>query len=236
MKRFYSTVTAAAGEGGYAIHLDGRPVRTPARALLLLPGPALAEGVAEEWRAQGEAIDPRSMPLTGLANAAIDQVTPDPAAFARGLAEYAKADLLCYRAESPAGLVVREAAAWDPLLDWAQGRYDVHFALARGIIHEPQPAETVARLGEAVAARDAFALAGLSSLVTIGGSLVTALALAEGVVSPEEAFALTHIDEYWQIERWGEDAEALQAREARRRASSPCWTRHLPELPPYWRY
>lgn len=217
MKRFYAAVTVFAEEGGYGVRLDARPLRTPRRAPLLLPCAALAEGVAEEWRAQGETIAPRAMPLTGLANAAIDQVAPDRAGFARGLAGYAEADLLCYRAEGPASLVAREAAAWDPLLDWACARYDVRFTRTAGIVHAPQPPETVARLGEAVAGRGPFALAGLSPLVTLGGSLVAALAVAEGAVAAEDAFAATHLDEYWQAERWGEDAEAAEARAARKR-------------------
>lgn len=213
MKRFYKQVSVEDG----AILLDGRPVRTPARAPLILPSPALADAIAAEWRAQGEEVDPRSMPLTGLANAAIDRVAPDPAAFARPLAAYAESDLLCYRADAPAELVARQAEAWDPVLDWARGRYDVHFTVTRGVIHVPQPPATVARLGEALLARDAFALATMAPLVTIGGSLVAALALAEGEVEAEHAFDITHLDELWQAERWGEDQLALEARAARRR-------------------
>lgn len=214
MKRFYKQAEAAP-DGG--ILLDGRPVRTPARALLALPNALLAEAVASEWQMQGEEIDPAAMPLTGLANAAIDRVAPDPAAFAAGLARYAESDLLCYRAEGPASLVARQAAAWDPLLDWARARYDVHFAVTAGIVHTPQPPATIARLGEAVSARTPFALAGLSPLVTIAGSLVIALAVAEGAVVAEEGFAAAMIDEQWQAEQWGEDALALEALESRRR-------------------
>jgi chaperone required for assembly of F1-ATPase len=213
VKRFYKQVSVEDG----AILLDGRPVRTPARAPLVLPSPAVAEAVAEEWRAQGEEIDPRSMPLTGLGNAAIDRVAPDPAGFARPIAAYAESDLLCYRADAPVELVARQAEAWDPLLDWARTRYDVHFTVTSGVIHAPQPPATVARLGEALVARDAFALAAMSPLVTIGGSLVAALALAEGEIGPEQAFDITHLDELWQVERWGEDQLALEARTARRR-------------------
>lgn len=212
MKRFYKQVSIEDG----AILLDGRPVRTPARAPLLLPFLALADAVAEEWRAQSEEIDPRSMPLTGLANAAIDRVAPDPAAFARPLAAYAESDLLCYRADTPAELVARQAEAWDPVLDWARARYDVHFTVTSGVIHAPQPAATVARLSEALLVRDVFALAAMSPLVTIGGSLVAALALAEGEIGADRAFDLTHLDELWQAERWGEDQLALEARTARR--------------------
>ena len=213
MKRFYKEVSIRDG----AILLDGRPVRTPARASLALPSPALADAIADEWRAQGEEIDPRSMPLTGLANAAIDRAEPDPAAFARPIAAYGESDLLCYRADEPAELVERQAQAWDPLLDWARGRYDVHFTVTSGVIHAPQPAATVARLSEALLARDTFALAAMSPLVTIGGSLVAALALAEAEIEGERAFDVTHLDELWQAERWGEDQLALEARAARRR-------------------
>lgn len=214
MKRFYGQATV--GDGG-SILLDGRPVRTPERALLALPSPSLANAVAEEWATQGETIDLQTMPLNGLANAAIDRVAPDPATFAAPLAAYAETDLLCYRADAPPELVAAEAAAWDPLLDWARHRYDVHFEIATGIIHRPQPAETIARLGEALRARDAFALAAMHPLVTIGGSLVVALAVAEGAISPEAAFDAAHLDEIWQAAQWGEDWLATQTREARKR-------------------
>ena len=213
MKRFYKEVTVQGG----AILLDGRPVKTPARAFLVLPSALLAEAVAKEWRTQGETIDPRAMPLTGLSNAAIDRVAPDPAGFARPIAAYAESDLLCYRAEAPADLVARQAQEWDPLLDWARGRYDVHFTVTTGIIHAPQPSATVARLGEVLIAQNAFTLAAMSPLVTIGGSLVTALALVENAIGVDRAFDVTHLDELWQAERWGEDKLALEARAARRR-------------------
>jgi chaperone required for assembly of F1-ATPase len=212
MKRFYKDVTVADG----AILLDGRPVKTPAREPLRLPTEALAEAVAGEWRTQGDSIDPRTMPMTGLSNAAIDRVAPNPAAFAAPLAAYAGTDLLCYRADGPEPLVSRQAQAWDPLLAWAQSRYDVSFTVTTGIIHAPQPPATVQRLSDALAARDPFRLAAMSPLATIGGSLVVALALGEGAIHPEAAFDATHLDELWQAELWGEDALALQAREARR--------------------
>ncbi len=213
MKRFWKQVTIEPGNG---IALDGKPLRTPGRAPLTLPTPQLAEAVAGEWRAAGETIDPRAMPLTGLANAAIDRIAPDTAAFAAGLAAYGESDLLYYRAEGPPPLVARQRAAWDPLLAWARGRYDVHFETTAGVMHRAQPAATVARLHEAVAALDAFRLAGLSPLVTVSGSLVAALALLEGAVDRETAWRAAQIDEDWQAEQWGEDELAVQARDAHR--------------------
>jgi chaperone required for assembly of F1-ATPase len=200
-----------------AILLDGKPVRTPARAELILPTAALADAVAAEWRSQEGDIDPRTMRLTGLSNAAIDRVAPDLAAFARPLAAYAESDLLCYRADAPPELIARQAEAWDPLLDWAGRRFDIRFTVTSGIVHAPQPAATIARLGQALAAYDAFHLAALAPIVTIGGSLVVALALAEREVDPDSAFDLTHLDELWQARRWGEDRLALEARAVRKR-------------------
>lgn len=214
MKRFWTQVTV---DPDGVIRLDDRPVRTPGRAPLALPTLPLAHLVAEEWRAVGEMLDPRAMPLTGLANAAIDRIAPDPAAFATGLAAYGETDLLYYRAVDPLPLVERQAAAWDPLLAWAQSRYDVHFELASGVMHMAQPPATIARLAEAIAARDAFALAGLSPIVTITGSLIAALALAERAAEAETVWQAALVDEAWQAEQWGEDPLALEARETRRR-------------------
>jgi chaperone required for assembly of F1-ATPase len=212
MKRFYKDVAVTPDRG---ITLDGRAVRTPARALLTLPNDALAEAAAEEWRAQGEEIDPRSMAMTGLANAAIDRVAPDPAAFAAPLAAYAESELLCYRAEEPPELAARQDAIWGPILAWARTRYDVGFILVAGIMHQPQPAQTLSRLAEAVAARSIWELAALNPMVSISGSLVIPLAVLEGALEPDAAFAAAHLDEIWQAELWGEDDWALDARAVR---------------------
>ena len=213
MKRFWTEVGVDARE----VRLDGRPVRTPGRVPLVLPTDALAEAVAGEWRGVGAAIDPRAMPLTGLANAAIDRIAPDPAPFAEGLARYGESDLLCYRADDPPELVARQAALWDPPLAWARGRYDIGFEVTTGIVHRAQPPATIARLGEAVGALGAWRLAGLSPVVTITGSLVLALALAERAMTVDAVWAAAQADEDWQAERWGEDALAAEARDARRR-------------------
>ncbi|AQR74095.1 ATP12 family chaperone protein [Sphingomonas sp. LM7] len=214
MRRFWKQVTVEPGNG---LALDGKPVRTPGRVPLEVPTRALAEAIAQEWRGIGDTLDPRTMPLTGLANAAIDRVAPDPARFAAGLAAYGESDLLYYRAAEPAALVDRQAAIWDPLLDWARGRYDIHFELATGVMHVPQPEATVVQLADAITALDAFRLAALSPIVTISGSLVAALALAEDAATPEAIWQAAHVDEDWQAEQWGEDVLATQAREARRR-------------------
>ena len=213
MKRFYKEVGISAERG---ILLDGRPVRTPKKAELILPNAALADAVADEWRAQGDKIEPHKMKLTGFANAAIDIIAPDCATFAASLAAYGESDLLCYRAEDPLALIARQNAAWDPLLDWAQGRYDVAFTRVLGVIHRAQPPETIARLGAAIGARSAFELAALSHLVTISGSLVIALAVIEREIDAEAAFDTAHLDELWQAENWGEDYFATQTRDAHR--------------------
>jgi len=216
VKRFWKEVAV---DGDRGIRLDGKPVRTPGRLPLLLPSPVLAEAVAEEWRAvaEGAEIDPRAMPLTGLANAAIERIMPDPASFAAGLAVFGESDLLCYRADSPPDLVARQAAVWDPLLDWARTRYDVHIEVTTGVLHSPQPPLTLARLGEAVSARSAWELAGLAPIVTIGGSLIAALALVEGAAPAEDIWRAVELDEDWQVEQWGRDDLSLDALESRRR-------------------
>ena len=214
MKRFYKQVSVTPE---LAILLDARPVKTPAKALLTLPNAALAEAVAEEWRAQGTDINPFSMPFTGLANAAIDRVCADPADFAAGIATYAETELLCYRAGDPPELVARQADLWDPILTWAEHRYGVSFTRVTGIMHQPQPAETLTRLSQAVAGRSAWELAPLSPLVTISGSLLIPLAMLDDAMPAETAFDAAHLDELWQAEQWGEDDFALETRAAHRK-------------------
>lgn len=216
MKRFWKQA-AVRQDGGWGIELDGRPVRTPARAPLLVASPALAEAIAAEWDAQGETIEPASMPLTGIANAAIDLAAPDPAAFAAPIAAYAESDLLCYRDDRDPALQAEQAAAWNPLLAWAERRHGVEFALARGVLPIDQPEATVAALREALLAHDPFRLAALAPLVTIGGSLVAALALAERAFAAETLWNAVSLDELYQERRWGADSEAQAAR-ARRAA------------------
>ncbi len=218
MKRFYKEATAVAADGGWSILLDGRPVRTPARALLVLPTASLGNAVAQEWAAQGEEIDPAAMTMTGIANAAIDHVMPDPAAFAAPIAAYGESDLTCYRADGPEPLVARQAEQWQPLIDWAQARYDISFRVTSGIVHVPQPPETVARLGEAVRALDPFLLAPLSTMVSMSGSLIIGLAAVERAFPLAQLWQAAELDELWQAEQWGDDDQALVRRAQRHEA------------------
>ncbi|MGZ2412625.1 chaperone required for assembly of F1-ATPase [Sphingomonas sp. F9_3S_D5_B_2] len=217
MKRFWKEVVVEHGGDGWSVRLDGRPVRTPARASLSVPTEQLARGIADEWAGVEEKMEPGAMPLTGLANAAIDRVQPDRQAFASSLAGYGEADLTCYRAEAPRALAERQAEVWDPLLAWARRRYDVDFCTTAGIVHVPQPTATVNRLAHTVAALDPFQLAGLSPLVTIGGSLIAGLAVLEKAVSVAQAWEAVSVDERWQLDQWGADAEAEVALENRHR-------------------
>ena len=216
MKRFWNEVTVALDDAGWSVSLDERGLSTPGKAAIVLPTKALAEAIADEWRAVDGTIDPRAMPLTGLANAAIERIAPDKDRFADGLARYAEADLACYRAEWPPELVQRQGDAWDSLLAWARRRYDVDFCTTSGLMHVPQPQATIERLAHAVSALDPFRLAGLSPLVTISGSLVAGLAVLEKAIAPDEAWGAVSIDDRWQLEQWGSDPDAEAALENRR--------------------
>ena len=226
MKRFWKEVALVEADGGWAIALDGRLLKTPARATLVVGSSPLAEAIAEEWRACGEDIDARKMPLTGLANAAVDHVAPASDRFAADLAQYSEGDLLCYRADHPPKLIAAQAAAWNPLLAWARRRFDVDFVVTTGIVHGPQPPATIARLTAALTPATPFALAALSPIITIGGSMVTALALFEGAIDRDAAWEAVTVDERWQIEQWGADDEAV-ASLANRRADFDAAARFL---------
>ncbi|MEJ7777397.1 MAG: ATP12 family protein [Sphingomicrobium sp.] len=217
MKRFWTKAEAVAGAGGWGIELDGKPLRTPARAALIVPTEALGAAVADEWNGAQATFDPQAMTFTGLANAAIDRIAPDPAAFAAALAHYGTSDLTCYRAEGPDALVDRQSQAWDPLLAWGRRRFDMDFTTTCGIIPVDQPTATTRRLAHEVATLDPFRLAGLSPLVTIGGSLLAALAVLEGAVTPGSAWDSVTVDERWQLEQWGSDLEAEQRLANRKR-------------------
>lgn len=217
MKRFYKQAAAGEHEGGLTVLLDGRPVRTPQRTLLQLPGPALAAAVAAEWQAQGDEIVPASMPLTQLASTALDRVGPQIGAVAGEIAKFAETDLLCYRAEEPESLVRAQHEAWSPLLAWAEETFGARLVVTHAITPIPQPADAIARLQAAIAALGAFPLTALSSATAVTGSAVIALALVHGRITGNEAADAAQVDERDQMRRWGADAEA-EARLERHRA------------------
>ena len=216
-KRFYQTV-ATRDEGAWAsLLLDGKPVRTPAKAQLVLPTRALADAVAQEWRAQGERIDPATMPLTKLANSAIDGVAGSEQAVIDDIMSHAAVDLVCYRAPAPPGLVEAQTKHWDPVLAWAADALAAPLKLSQGVVHVAQPQASLDRLKEKVAGSDAFSLAALHVMTALTGSALLALAVGSGQMTPEEAWEAAHVDEDWQIGQWGEDGEAAARRANRRR-------------------
>ncbi len=217
MKRFWKEVAVVAEDGGWGIALDGRPVRTPQRAPLAVASAALAEAIAAEWRDVGETIDPAAMPMTGLTNAAIDLATPDLAAFAAPIAAYAESDLFCYRDARDAALQAEQAAAWNPLLAWAEARYGIEFILTQGVLPIDQPEATIATLQDAIFAQDAWRITALTPLVTIGGSLIAGLALLENAIEADALWDVVSLDDLYQERRWGADSEAQKARAAHKR-------------------
>lgn len=230
MKRFWTAAAAMPADHGWTIALDGKPVRTPARAALLLPTSDLADAIAGEWQAQGETVNPRAMPLTGLANAAIDWVAPEPASFAARLAAYAGTDLIAYRAEGPASLAAMQAAAWDVWTAWLDRRLGAALTLTTGIMHVAQPPATLERVAAAFAAFGPFQLAALDPIVTITGSAVLGLAVAAGEMDAGAAYDTAHVDARWQEQQWGRDPLAEHA-EAVRRADLAAAVQFLRLLP-----
>ncbi|GLQ78160.1 ATPase [Mesorhizobium huakuii] len=217
-KRFYKTASVAPIEAGFAVHLDGRPVRTPGKALLALPTEAAAALVADEFAEQGETINPVTMPVMRLVNTAIDGVASDPQAVLEDILRFASSDLLCYRADAPQGLVERQNEQWDPVIDWARTALAARFNLAEGVIHVEQPRETIAVLGSHLNQRaEPLRLAAIHLMTSLTGSALLALAVDFGELDAEAAWAAGHVDEDWQIEHWGQDAEAVARRAARKR-------------------
>lgn len=215
-RRFWREVVVVPEGEGFALRLDGRALRTPAKAALRVPTPALAEALAEEWRAVEERVDPRLMPLTRAANAAIDKVAPQREAVVEELAGFGASDLLCYRAEEPEGLVAHQAEAWDPLLRWAEASFDAPLAVTQGVMPVAQDERALRRLAAPLREADAFALTGLSDLVALSGSLVIGLAAVSRAWEPADLWARARADEAWQEAIWGRDEEAAEAAAARR--------------------
>ena len=215
-KRFYKNVAVAEEGDGFGLKLDGKPVRTPGKALLSVPSKPLAEAMADEWRMQGAYIDPTTMPLTKLANTAIDGVAANMDAVVDDIVAHARADLLCYRARGPKKLLAEQARHWDPVVAWARQALHAPLNLAEGVMHVTQPEDSIAALGREIEKLDTFPLAALHVMTALTGSALLALAVALKRLSPAEAWSAAHVDEDFQISQWGEVAEAKERREARK--------------------
>ncbi len=214
-KRFYKAATAEARNGAFAVLLDGRPVRTPKKAFLQVATLPLAKAMAAEWARQETEINPARMPLTRLVNTAIDGVTGRAAEVAAEVVQYAGTDLLCYRAAGPAALVARQAKSWDPIIAWAEKWIGRRLILTEGVVHVTQPPTTLERFAEKLNGRNAFELSALHVMTTLTGSALLALAHAEGLLTVRATWTAAHIDEDYQIEKWGTDFEAEHRRATR---------------------
>src|SRR3984885_3709094 len=210
-KRFYERTSTASEGSHYAVRLDDKPVRTPAGRLLAAPTLALAQALAAEWEAQRDLIDPAKMPLTRLANSIIDGVSERSAPVAEEVARYLASDLICYRAGSPRGLVERQAPHWDPIVEWARDALGARLLLAEGVVHVTQPEAALAAAGAAIPG-DPWRLGAGHSGTTLTGPALLALALAQGRITADEAWAAAHVDEDWNMEQWGRDELALERR------------------------
>ncbi|NEY91225.1 ATP12 family chaperone protein [Tabrizicola oligotrophica] len=217
-KRFWKAATPEPCDGGFTVRLDGRAVKTPAKAAFVVPSLAMAQAAAAEWDAQQGVIKPETMPVTRAANSAIDKLSVQFDEVVDLIAAYGASDLLCYRATGPDALVARQAAAWDPLLDWSAAELGAALVATAGVIHIDQPSGSLARLHALTAALGRFRLAAFHDLVAISGSLILGFAVTRGRLSADEAFALSRIDEDWQAEIWGVDEEAAALEAARRQA------------------
>ena len=214
MKRFYKQAEPLESEGGHGVALDRRPLKTPGKRDLILPNRVLAAAIAEEWNAQEGEIRPATMPLTRLATTAVDRVATQREAIIEETANYAGTDLVCYRATHPPALAARQQAVWQPLIDWAVLRYDAPLVITPGVIPKSQSAASLRAFAAAVADQDDFAMTALHVATAASGSLVIGLALLEGQLDAQEAFTASQLDESFQIEAWGEDAEQAGRRRA----------------------
>jgi chaperone required for assembly of F1-ATPase len=212
VRRVYQRAEPVERAGGRGIALDGKLIKTPGKRELIVPNAALASAIAEEWNVQQGEVRPTTMPMTRLATTTIDRVAPHREAIIRQTANYAGTDLVCYRASGPAALATRQQAVWQPLIDWAVLRYDAPLTITAGVIPRSQSATSLRALAAAVAKLDDFSLTALHVATAACGSLVIALALLEGRLDAEEAFATSQLDESFQIEAWGEDTEQTERR------------------------
>ena len=209
-KRFWDVTDVAELENGFSVQLDGRPLKTPAKAALKLPTRAMASAIAAEWAALTDKIDPARLPLTRSANAAIDKVTPQHAEVADMIAAYGDTDLTCYRAEYPEGLIARQAEAWDPLLEWAETHLNARLTPVTGVIYAPQNPQALQALSKQVHTLDAFTLAAFHDLVSLSGSLIIGFAALHDLHPSQDLWRLSRVDELWQEQQWGEDDEARE--------------------------
>ncbi len=216
-RRFYKTASAGPYLDGFAVLLDGKVAKTPSRNALAVPDHGLAEALAAEWQAQGERLDPATMPLTRIVNAAIDGVAGEMAAVRAEIVRYSGSDLICYRAEEPQSLVEAQSAAWDPLVAWAREALGARLQLAAGIVHVKQDESVLAAVDRALEPLGALALAAVHTATTLTGSAIIALAVLHGRLSIDDAWAVAHVDEDWQMRQWGADETALATRARRRR-------------------
>lgn len=216
-KRFWKDVSTVAVEGGYGVMLDQFPLKTPRKRLVVMPARELAQEIVQEWLAVDEKIEKATMPYTRFAEAVIDAAQEERAEIVAKLGLYGGHDLLCYRADSPEELRVRQAGAWDPLLDWAQAQFGVRLNVTSGIVSIAQQESGIAVLMAEIDKLDAYRLTALYDLVTLSGSLVLGLAVVSGHLSAESCWVISRIDEQWQQEQWGEDDEAQAFAESRRR-------------------
>jgi chaperone required for assembly of F1-ATPase len=210
MKRFFKDVSVGAAAGGFAILLDGKPIKTPGRNMLVLPTENLAAAIAREWQVQGEEIIATSMPLLRLANTVVDGVATNRASVIDAILRFGENDLLCYRAHQPPELAARQREGWDPLLDWVRQRHGAHMRVADGLTHVDQTPDALLALRQALEEFGPFTLGALHVIASITGSAVLTLAVAQGFITGENAFALSRIDEVYQAEIWGEDAGAAK--------------------------
>lgn len=210
-KRFWKQASVGEADTGFTIMLDGKPVHTPGKRALIVPTRALADAIAVEWDAQVEVINPETMPLTRAANSAIEKVAPQRQPVREMLAEYGDTDLVCYRSEGPVELTLRQAAAWDPVLDWAAERFGARLFTITGVMYDAQSQETLEKLARPLKDADDFRLTGMHDLITISGSLVLGLAVSERHIPAKDAWELARVDEIWQQEQWGADEEAVAA-------------------------
>ena len=210
-KRFWKKAETVPVADGFTVHLDGRAIKTPVKAGLIVPTRAIADAIAAEWDAQEDIVKPHTMPVTRAANAAIDKVTPQFVEVADMLAAYGDSDLLCYRATSPDELTERQAELWDPLLDWAETALNARLVTFAGVMHQAQSPESLQELRQRTHALNAFELAAFHDLVSLSGSLIIAFAAIKGHLPPQTLWEVSRLDEIWQQEQWGKDDEAEAA-------------------------